>query len=64
MTLSKTQTVAAVGVAGAIIFAIAAYAYVRNEGPARSFEGWIEAYFIFVSPDETGPRGNAIRARR
>jgi len=35
-------------------FALAAYAYLRNGAAQREFEGWIEAYFIFVSPDESG----------
>ena len=34
--------------------ALAAYAYLRTGATPREFEGWIEAYFIFVSPDESG----------
>jgi len=34
--------------------AIGGYLYVREHATPRGFEGWIEAYFIFVSPDETG----------
>ena len=30
----------------------------------REFQGWIEAYFIFVSPDETGRIETLVRARR
>jgi HlyD family secretion protein len=44
----------AAGAVAAAVLALAAYAYVRQAGPALSFQGWIEAYFIFVSPDETG----------
>ena len=29
----------------------------------RGFQGWVEADFIFVSPDEAGPRRDAVGAR-
>jgi HlyD family secretion protein len=40
----------------AVVVAIAggAYFYMRGNTAPRTFEGWIEAYFIFVSPDEIG----------
>ena len=54
MKVSKTHVLAVVAVAAAVGVAVAAYAYVRNGATQREFEGWIEAYFIFVSPDESG----------
>ena len=54
MKLSKTRLFALAAVAAAAGVALAAYAYIRNGATQREFEGWIEAYFIFVSPDESG----------
>ena len=48
------RAVAAGAVAAAACVALAAYAYLRDGAAQREFEGWIEAYFIFVSPDESG----------
>ena len=53
MTSMRTRVLALSAVA-AIGVAIAAFAYVRNGSPQLEFQGWIEAYFIFVSPDEAG----------
>ncbi len=44
----------AIGATAAVALALAAYAYTRHEVATLRFEGWIEAYFIFVSPDESG----------
>ena len=53
MTKARTRLLALSAVA-AIALAAGAIAYLR-EGPARiEFQGWVEAYFIFVSPDESG----------
>jgi HlyD family secretion protein len=54
MKASKARLFAFAAVAVAAGVALAAYAYVRNGATQRTFEGWIEAYFIFVSPDESG----------
>jgi HlyD family secretion protein len=53
MTKSRTRLLALSAVA-AITLVAGAIAFLR-EGPARNeFQGWVEAYFIFVSPDESG----------
>jgi HlyD family secretion protein len=54
MKVSRTQILPAVGVVAALAAAIAGYAYFGTAAAPRLLEGWIEAYFIFVSPDETG----------
>ena len=54
MKVTRTHALAAVAVAAAVGVAIAAYAFVGNGTTQRELQGWIEAYFIFVSPDETG----------
>ena len=53
MIAAKTRLLAlsAVVLAGA---GIAAFAYLRHGESELQFQGWIEAYFIFVSPDEAG----------
>jgi HlyD family secretion protein len=50
----KARLFALAAVAAAAGVALAAYAYLRTGATPREFEGWIEAYFIFVSPDESG----------
>jgi HlyD family secretion protein len=54
MKASKRRLFALAAVAAAVGVALAGYAYLRNGATQREFEGWIEAYFIFVSPDESG----------
>ena len=54
MKVSRPRVIAAVAAVAALGAAVAAYAYVRSGASQREFEGWIEAYFIFVSPDESG----------
>ena len=54
MKTSRTRLFALAAVAAAVGVALAAYAYFRDGATPREFEGWIEAYFIFVSPDESG----------
>jgi HlyD family secretion protein len=34
--------------------AAGAYLYLRDGNGPREFQGWVEAYLVFVSPDETG----------
>jgi HlyD family secretion protein len=51
---SMRTRVLAVGAVAAIGAVLAAFAYLRNGSPQVEFQGWIEAYFIFVSPDEAG----------
>lgn len=34
--------------------AAGAYVYLREGSDQREFQGWVEAYLVFVSPDETG----------
>ena len=53
MTVPKT-TMLAVSAVAAIGILFAAVAYLREGSDRLEFQGWIEAYFIFVSPDETG----------
>jgi HlyD family secretion protein len=51
--MTRTRLLALSAVA-ALALAAGAVAYLR-EGAARDeFQGWVEAYFIFVSPDESG----------
>jgi HlyD family secretion protein len=53
MSAAKTRLLAlsAVVLVGA---GIAAFAYLRHGESELQFQGWIEAYFLFVSPDEDG----------
>jgi HlyD family secretion protein len=51
---SARSRVLALGAVAAIGVAVAAYAYSLRGSAPREFQGWIEAYFIFVAPDETG----------
>ncbi len=53
MTKAKTRLLA-LSVVAAIGLAVAALAYLREQPTSREFQGWVEAYFIYVSPDETG----------
>jgi HlyD family secretion protein len=53
MSSARTRLLA-IGAAALIGLAAAAYAYSRKGDVPLVFQGWIEAYFIFVSPDETG----------
>ena len=45
-----------IAIAGAVITAAAAgsYYYLRQPEAPRTFQGWVEAQLIFVSPDEAG----------
>src|SRR5262245_65893048 len=54
MRATRTRVFAAIAAAAALSIAVAAYVYFRDQAMQRAFEGWIEAYFIFISPDETG----------
>jgi HlyD family secretion protein len=46
--------VAALGVLAALAVALALYVFPIWRPKPPQFEGWIEAYFVFVSPDEMG----------
>jgi HlyD family secretion protein len=50
-TRARVLALSAVAVIG---IAIAAYAYLYKPAPRLEFEGWVEAYFVFVGPDEAG----------
>jgi HlyD family secretion protein len=47
----RLLVLSAVAVVG---IALAALAYVRGQSARLEFEGWVEAYFVFVGPDEAG----------
>jgi len=49
-----THTRIAAGVAVVAAVAIGAYFYLRPAAGQVAFQGWVEAYLIFVSPDEVG----------
>ena len=51
---TRHRIAAAVGLAAVAAIAVGAYFYLRGDSAPRTFEGWIEAYFIFVGPDEMG----------
>ena len=53
MKARRTRIFAVAGLALAGV-ALAAFIYLRREPAAPAFQGWMEAYFIYVSPDETG----------
>lgn len=38
----------------AVIGGVACYAYLRSNGGPPQYQGWVEADFVFVSPDEMG----------
>ena len=52
MTHAKRAIAAIVVLAAGI--GIGAYLYLRPTAEQRQFQGWVEAYLVFVSPDETG----------
>lgn len=54
MTPTKRLAAAAVALVAAIAIGVGAYFYLRPADDRREFQGWIEAYLIFVSPDEAG----------
>ena len=53
MTSTRTRILAVSAVA-AIGLLAAAIAYLREDTARLEFQGWVEAYFIYVSPDESG----------
>ncbi|MGE0851191.1 MAG: HlyD family secretion protein [Hyphomicrobiaceae bacterium] len=53
MKSARTRLLA-IGAIAAIGLASAVYAYSRKGAAPLEFQGWIEAYFIFVAPDESG----------
>jgi HlyD family secretion protein len=53
--MKKARTrILAIAALAAVGAGLAAFYYLRREAGPPEFQGWIEAYFIFVSPDETG----------
>ena len=46
----------------AVLIGIAAFAYLYKPTVRTEFEGWVEAYFVFVGPDEMG-RVEALSVR-
>jgi len=53
MTVRARRAIVLAAVA-AIALGLAAFTYARNASGPLQFQGWIEAYFIFVSADEYG----------
>jgi len=53
MRSARTRLLA-IGAIAVIGLASAVYAYSRKASVPLELQGWIEAYFIFVAPDETG----------
>ena len=53
MTKHRTRLLALSALAAIALF-VGAIAYLREEKGRIEFQGWVEAYFIFVSPDEAG----------
>ncbi len=53
MTKPRTRLLALSALAAIALF-VGAIAYLREEKTRLEFQGWVEAYFIFVSPDEAG----------
>jgi HlyD family secretion protein len=44
----------AISAVAALAVGAAAFAYLYKPAPRLEFEGWVEAYFVFVGPDEAG----------
>jgi HlyD family secretion protein len=52
--MTHTRIAAVVAVVAALAVAVGAYFYLRPAPDRLAFQGWVEAYLIFVSPDEAG----------
>jgi len=52
--MTHTRIAAGVAVTAALAVAIGAFFYLRPAADRLAFQGWVEAYLIFVSPDEAG----------
>lgn len=52
--MTHTRIAAVVAVVAALAVAVGAYFYLRPAPERLAFQGWVEAYLIFVSPDEAG----------
>ena len=52
--MTHTRIAAGVAVIAALAVAVGAYFYLRPAADRLAFQGWVEAYLIFVSPDEAG----------
>jgi HlyD family secretion protein len=52
--MTHRKLAAGAAVVAAIAVAVGAYLYLRPAADRLEFQGWVEAYLIFVSPDETG----------
>jgi HlyD family secretion protein len=53
MKTKQARLLAASAVA-ALAIGVAAFTYLYKPAPRLEFEGWVEAYFVFVGPDEAG----------
>jgi HlyD family secretion protein len=61
MTVSRTRAIA-LGAVAVIGLGIGLFAYLRRDAAAVEYQGWVEAYFLFVSADESG-RVEALSVR-
>lgn len=52
--MTGKQRPAIIAIVAAIVIAAAGYFYLRTDVERLEFQGWVEAYLIFISPDETG----------
>jgi HlyD family secretion protein len=52
--MTAARRAAAIALLAAAGIAAGAYFHLRNGGDQRQFQGWVEAYLVFVSPDEAG----------
>jgi HlyD family secretion protein len=52
--MTHKKLAAGVALVAAIALAVGAYFYLRPAADRLEFQGWVEAYLIFVSPDEAG----------
>jgi HlyD family secretion protein len=52
--MTHKKFAAGAAVITAVALAVGAYFYLRPADDRREFQGWVEAYLIFVSPDEAG----------
>jgi HlyD family secretion protein len=52
--MTHRKLAAGAAVITAVALAVGAYFYLRPADDRREFQGWVEAYLIFVSPDEAG----------
>jgi HlyD family secretion protein len=51
---TRAKVMAALGLVAALALGVAVYAFPIYRTTTPELQGWIEAYFVFVSPDEVG----------